>query len=176
MSISTQPSDDYSENDADLRPYRPCVGLMLINKSGKVFVGNRIDTPGAHWQMPQGGIDEGETAHQAAIRELYEEVGCDKNSVKLLGESKKWHYYDLPKSLSERIWDGKFRGQRQKWFLFLLTAGDDIIQLDNHHAEFSEWKWLALGDLTDNIVHFKKQTYEAVLKEFSDIIRAELAG
>jgi putative (di)nucleoside polyphosphate hydrolase len=146
------------------RPYRPCVGIMLINPAGLIFVGNRIDVDGDHWQMPQGGIDEGETAEQAAWRELAEEVGTRK--AKLLGESAGWLSYDLPPELSRRVWHGRYRGQTQRWFAFRFTGDDREIDLEAHHAEFEAWRWVDLSDLETLAVDFKRDIYRQVAREF----------
>ncbi|MEQ8443852.1 MAG: RNA pyrophosphohydrolase [Alphaproteobacteria bacterium] len=151
----------------DPRPYRPCVGLMLFNRGGHVFVGNRIDVPGDHWQMPQGGIDPGETPEQAAWRELMEEVGTDK--AEIIAESENWYPYDLPSGLSRRIWKGRYRGQTQRWFAFRFLGDDGDIDLTVHKPEFGEWRWVALNDLPDLIVPFKRPIYERVIKEFAGI-------
>ncbi|WP_319637422.1 RNA pyrophosphohydrolase [Pacificispira spongiicola] len=164
MSI-TDSVDPYRD---DPRPYRPCVGLMVFNKDGLVFVGNRIDVPGDHWQMPQGGIDPGETPEQAAWRELREEVGTDK--AEILGESRTWYPYDLPPGLSRRIWKGKYRGQTQRWFALRFLGQDTEIDLTLHQPEFSEWRWVSLTDLPDMIVPFKRPIYERVIEEFSDLV------
>ena len=156
-------------NSGDNRPYRPCVGLMLINRLGEVFVGNRIDTPGDHWQMPQGGIDEGEAPDVAAMRELAEEIGTDK--ARILAESETWLSYDLPRELSRKIWQGRYRGQTQKWFLLLFDGEDSDVRLDSHHPEFSEWQWTPLDELTRLIVPFKRDTYELVVAEFAPRIK-----
>jgi putative (di)nucleoside polyphosphate hydrolase len=148
---------------ADMRPYRPCVGIMLINGAGRVFVGNRIDIDGDHWQMPQGGIDEGETAEQAAWRELAEEVGTD--AAELLGESARWLEYDLPPDLSRRAWNGRYRGQTQRWFAFRFTGNDRDIDLEAHKAEFEAWKWADLSELVDLTVGFKRDVYRAVVAD-----------
>jgi len=136
---------------------------MLINSEGLIFVGNRLDVDGDHWQMPQGGIDAGETAEQAAWRELFEEVGTDK--AELLGESAGWFSYDLPPDLSRRVWKGKFRGQTQRWFAFRFTGDDREIDLEAHTAEFEEWRWAKASDLTDLAVDFKRKIYRAVVRE-----------
>lgn len=154
------------------RPYRPCVGLMVVNGAGHVFVGNRIDTPGDHWQMPQGGIDEGEEPAEAALRELKEEIGTD--NAMILGESENWYAYDLPRELSRRVWKGRYRGQTQKWFLLLFRGDDSDIVLDSHHPEFSEWQWVALDRLSDLIVPFKRDTYDQVVREFVPLVDAHL--
>jgi putative (di)nucleoside polyphosphate hydrolase len=147
----------------DTRPYRPCVGIMLINAAGRVFVGNRNDVDGDHWQMPQGGIDDGETAEQAAWRELAEEVGTDK--AELLGESAQWLHYDLPEALSHRVWHGRFRGQTQRWFAFRFTGDDRDIDLDAHKAEFEAWRWAPLSELVDMTIGFKRDVYRRVVDE-----------
>lgn len=156
----------------DDRPYRPCVGLMVVNEQGHVFVGNRIDTPGDHWQMPQGGIDDGEDPADAALRELKEEIGTD-NAV-ILGESESWYSYDLPRELSRKVWKGRYRGQTQKWFLLLFRGQDREIVLDGHHPEFGEWQWVSLDRLSDLIVPFKRDTYDRVVAEFEPLIRTHL--
>lgn len=149
----------------DPRPYRPCVGLMLFNAIGEVFVGNRIDVPGDHWQMPQGGIDPGESPEEAAWRELQEEVGTTK--AEILAESKTWYPYDLPHGLSRRIWKGQYRGQTQRWFALRYLGEDTDIDLTGHKPEFSEWRWISLEALPEVIVPFKRPIYERVILEFS---------
>jgi len=155
--------------DPELLPYRPCVGVMLINADGMVFVARRKDTPDA-WQMPQGGIDEGETPRQAALRELEEEIGTAK--AEILAESAGWHRYDLPPHLLGRVWGGRFRGQEQKWVLCRFTGQDTDIDLDTDHPEFDAWKWVPVADLTRLIVPFKRAIYEAVVAEFRDRLPA----
>jgi putative (di)nucleoside polyphosphate hydrolase len=145
--------------------YRPGVGIMLLNRAGEVFVGRRIDMPAMPaWQMPQGGIDPGETPLDAALRELKEEIGTDK--VQLLGESQGWLSYDLPAELSRGIWGGRYRGQRQKWFAMRFTGDDSDIDLGTAHPEFDAWKWVSPEQLTDVIVSFKRQLYFDILTEF----------
>lgn len=147
----------------DMRPYRPCVGIMLINATGRIFVGNRNDVDGDHWQMPQGGIDDGETPEQAAWRELAEEVGTDK--AILLGESREWLRYDLPGELSRRVWHGRYRGQTQRWFAFRFTGDDLDIDLEAHHAEFEAWRWAELAELVELTIGFKRDVYRRVVDE-----------
>lgn len=156
--------------DSDPRPYRPCVGIMLLNNQGLVFVGNRIDVPGDHWQMPQGGIDKGEEPLDAAFREVQEETGIAPSKVELIRQSETWHAYDLPKPLSRKIWRGKYRGQTQCWFAMRFTGQDSEIDLETHKAEFSQWRWVGLAELPSLIVPFKRHTYQQVIEEFSDIV------
>jgi putative (di)nucleoside polyphosphate hydrolase len=138
---------------------------MLLNRQGEVFVGRRIDMPiTPAWQMPQGGIDPGETPLQAAVRELREEIGTDK--AELLGENPGWLEYDLPPELSQGVWGGRYRGQRQKWFAMRFTGNDSDIDLATEHPEFDAWKWVASERLPDVIVPFKRQLYIDVLAEF----------
>ena len=145
--------------------YRPGVGIMLLNPAGEVFVARRMDMPAmSAWQMPQGGIDPGETPFQAALRELKEEIGTDK--AELLGESQGWLKYDLPAELSRGIWGGRYRGQRQKWFAMRFTGDDSDIDLATAHPEFDAWKWLSPERLADVIVPFKRQLYIDILAEF----------
>jgi len=147
-------------------PYRPCVGVMLVNGEGKVFVGQRIDNDAPAWQMPQGGIDEGETPLAAALRELGEETGLPADAVTVESETSDWVTYDLPHELVPKIWKGRFKGQKQKWVLMRFTGSDDLINIETEHPEFSEWCWLPASDLVANIVPFKREVYEQVLGEF----------
>ncbi len=151
-------------------PYRPCVGLMLLNPRGRVFVAQRLDMPGTAWQMPQGGIDAGESPREAAIRELGEEIGTTK--AEIIAESRDWLRYDLPLDLVPRIWRGRYRGQEQKWFAMRFLGSDADIDLDAHDREFQEWRWLAPEDLPALVVPFKRAVYEAVLAEFLPLIEA----
>ena len=148
-------------------PYRPCVGIMLFNDEGKVFVGKRIDQTVEGWQMPQGGIDPGETPEQAALRELKEEIGTDK--AKPLREMEGWLDYDLPQHLLGVALKGRYRGQRQKWLAMRFTGNDEDIDIATHEPEFAEWKWLAMEALPRMIVPFKRDTYAKVIEEFRDL-------
>lgn len=154
----------------DTRPYRPCVGILLLNADGEVFVGNRIDVEGDHWQMPQGGIDEGETAEQAALREIFEETGVAPDKVEIVRVSDNWFAYDLPRHLSWRIWGGRFRGQTQRWVAMRFLGADDDIDLAAHKAEFADWRWVSPAALPALIVPFKRDTYARVLEEFRDVV------
>tara|TARA_Y100001947_G_C10314089_1_gene293022 strand:+ start:830 stop:1324 length:495 start_codon:yes stop_codon:yes gene_type:complete len=155
--------------ETDDRPYRPCVGVMLLNTAGLVFVGNRIDVPGDHWQMPQGGIDDGESPAEAAFREVQEETGIAPEKVRLIRESDRWLHYDLPAGLSRRIWKGRYRGQKQRWFAMRFLGVDADIDLDFHTPEFGAYRWASIADLPDLIVPFKRDTYQQVVSEFRDV-------
>jgi putative (di)nucleoside polyphosphate hydrolase len=154
---------------SELSFYRLGVGIMLLNDSGKVFVGRRIDMPAglAAWQMPQGGIDPGETPRQAALRELKEEVGTDK--AEILAESAVWHHYDLPPEIAGRMWRGRYRGQRQKWFAMRFTGSDADIDPATEHPEFDAWEWVSPDRLPELIVPFKRQIYLDVLAEVREL-------
>jgi len=144
--------------------YRPCVGIMLLNRRGEVLVARRADVKGEAWQMPQGGIDKGEEPRTAALRELKEEVGTDQ--AEILAESKNWLSYDLPSELSEKARHLGWRGQRQKWFVMRFMGRDNDISLAAEHAEFDAWKWVPARELPNLIVAFKRQVYIDLLAEF----------
>ena len=150
--------------NANTLPYRPCAGIMLINDQGQIFVGERIDMPGA-WQMPQGGIDEGESHEAAALRELEEEIGVRANNAEIIKQTEDWVYYDLPDHLLGKVWGGRFRGQKQRWFLIRLNAEDSVINIETEHPEFSRWKWTDAASLLSEIVPFKRPVYEVVVAE-----------
>jgi putative (di)nucleoside polyphosphate hydrolase len=150
-------------------PYRPCVGLMVLNRAGQVFVGNRIDQSIESWQMPQGGIDEGEEPWDTALRELKEEIGT--SNVELLREHPDWLFYDLPPQLIGVAWEGKFRGQKLKWFAVRFKGTDADINVKTAHQEFSNWKWADIGDLLGLIVPFKREIYAKVIAAFSDLAK-----
>lgn len=152
----------------DALPYRPCVGVMLFDSAGRVFVGRRIDTPDA-WQMPQGGIDPGETPAEAALRELEEEIGTA--NAEIAAETADWLAYDLPGHLVGRLWGGRWRGQRQKWFACRFLGDDRDIRLDTAHPEFDAWRWAAIDELTALIVPFKRAIYAAVVDELGPAVR-----
>ena len=145
-------------------PYRPCVGVVLTNGQGLVFAGQRSDMAEPAWQMPQGGIDKGESVTDAALRELHEETGVAPEHVTVLGETKDWLPYDLPPEVLP--YRGKYRGQTQKWVLIRLEEGDDVIDLENEDVEFSDWRWMTGAEILGLIVPFKRIIYEAVLSEF----------
>jgi len=148
-------------------PYRPCVGITLFRQDGKVFVAQRIDNPGPAWQMPQGGIDDDEDPLKAAWREMKEEIGTNK--AELVGESRGWLEYDLPHDLVPKIWKGRFRGQRQKWFAFRFEGTDKDIDIATKHAEFSAWQWVDFTTVPDLIVPFKRDLYRLVVAEFQHL-------
>ena len=142
-------------------PYRPCVGIMLLNQDGKVFVGKRLDQTVEGWQMPQGGIDKGEEPREAALRELQEEVGTDK--AEIIGEMDGWVTYDLPEHLIGVAFKGKYKGQKQKWFAMRFTGKDSDIDLTTHEPEFSDFRWVDVKELPDLIVPFKRDSYKQVV-------------
>ncbi|MEY3004780.1 MAG: hypothetical protein RLZZ491_1956 [Pseudomonadota bacterium] len=147
-------------------PYRPCVGVVLSHADGRVFAGQRADMDSPAWQMPQGGIDAGETPLAAAYRELREETGVGAGDVRLVAQTADWHHYDLPVTVVPTRWQGKYRGQAQKWVRFELTAPDSVIDLTHEDLEFSDWRWMRGAELLDLIVPFKRPIYAAVLAEF----------
>ena len=153
-------------NSLQRLPYRPCVGVLLLNAGGEVFVGRRIDMVQEAWQMPQGGIDRGEEPREAALRELEEETGVAPHLVELLAETREWLRYDLPPSLVPRVWRGRYRGQEQKWFAARFLGSDADIDVRTAHQEFSDWRWSPAGELAANAVSFKRALYEAVIAEF----------
>ncbi|MCI5049288.1 MAG: RNA pyrophosphohydrolase [Rickettsiales bacterium] len=146
-------------NISDL-PYRLGVGIMLINQQGNIFVAQRIDKTSEAWQMPQGGIDEGESPLICAYRELEEETGVQEKNIKLIHEFPEWLTYDLPEDLIPKLWKGRYRGQKQRWFIFELMADDSAINIETEEPEFSEWRWDSVDALPDIIVPFKRKMYE----------------
>ncbi|MEL7012292.1 MAG: RNA pyrophosphohydrolase [Pseudomonadota bacterium] len=155
---------------ADALPYRPCAGVMLINRSGEVFVGQRKESDVPAWQMPQGGIDAGESPRDAALRELEEETGVSADLVHVEAETRDWLRYDLPENLLGKVWKGKYRGQEMKWFLMRFHGEDADVNIVTKHQEFSEWRWLPAAELSANIVPFKRAVYDQVLTEFADYL------
>jgi putative (di)nucleoside polyphosphate hydrolase len=149
--------------------YRQGVGIVLFNQGGGVFVGRRADVKEDAWQMPQGGIDPGESPEQAALRELKEEIGTDK--VEVLAESKGWLYYDVPSELAQKAWGRQWRGQRQKWFAMLFKGQDTDIDVATEHPEFNAWRWVSSRELSALAVSFKRQLYLSVLGEFPTLFR-----
>lgn len=149
--------------------YRRGVGLMLLNRDNLVFVARRIDMNDEAWQMPQGGIDGDETPEIAAMRELEEEIGT--NNATIIAESREWLHYDLPKDLRQKLWGGRYKGQKQKWFLLRFEGQDSEINIATKHPEFSSWQWVAPVRLPELIVPFKRDIYRQVLVEFADYLR-----
>lgn len=147
-------------------PYRPCVGVMLINADGQIFGGQRIDTTAPAWQMPQGGIEPGEAPEAAALRELLEETGIGAHLVEVIAEAPETLHYDLPADLVPHIWKGRYRGQEQHWFLMRYLGTDDQIEIRTGHPEFSEWRWLSAAEMLDSIVPFKRAVYDRVIAQF----------
>lgn len=158
-------------NAADL-PYRPCVGVMLVNDRGEAFIGKRIDNKeGDWWQMPQGGMDDGEDVLAAALRELAEETGVIAEKAVLIARAAEELLYDLPDELIGKLWGGRYRGQRQQWVLMRFTGSDEDVDLEAHDPpEFCEWKWVDPELLPELIVPFKKRVYRTVLEEFRALI------
>ena len=160
-------------------PYRPCVGIMLLNRQGLAFIGRRKDGPEhvdeVHvWLMPQGGIDEGEDPWPAALRELYEETNI--RSVEKIGEIEGWLTYDIPREIVGQAWKGKYRGQKQKWFALRFTGDDSEIDIahpggGHHKPEFVAWRWEPVANLPRLIISFKRAVYERVVREFSNLAK-----
>jgi len=146
-------------------PYRLGVGAVLLNGDGLVLVAKRIDTPGDAWQLPQGGIDGDEDPREAVLRELEEEIGT--KNVEIIAESEDWLTYDLPKDVRKKVWKGRYRGQKQKWYAMRFLGQDADIDLEAHkHPEFSEWQWMDMLLLPDRIVPFKRDLYQDIVSSF----------
>ncbi|MEP4248258.1 RNA pyrophosphohydrolase [Tateyamaria sp.] len=148
-------------------PYRLNVGVMVLNADGQVWVGQRKDNSRDAWQMPQGGIDKGEDPRAAALRELEEETGITPDLVDVVSESSDWIPYELPHDLIPKLWKGKYRGQKQKWFLLRFSGSDSQVNIATEEPEFSAWRWMPVVELPDAIVPFKRDVYVAVLAAFS---------
>lgn len=158
----TPPSAIPREHKCGL-PYRPCVGVMLVNPVGLVFTGQRLDQMVEAWQMPQGGIDPGEDPYETALRELREETGVDPALTSLLGTTPEWHYYDLPDDLIGRIWKGKYAGQRQKWYALRFHGTDADVNIATEHPEFRHWRWSPVDTLVEMAAPFKRELYADVI-------------
>jgi len=152
-------------------PYRRNVGVMVLNSQGKVWAGRRIDNPADAWQMPQGGIDEGEDAKAAALRELTEETSIPATSVEVIGETPGWVPYDLPHDLVPKLWKGRYRGQEQKYFAMRFDGPDELVNIDTEEPEFSHWAWMDWDVLLEKIVPFKRHVYEEVGRAFESHLR-----
>ncbi len=153
--------------DRDGLPYRPAAGVMLLNRDGKVWVGQRLDSTLEAWQMPQGGLDPGEDAEAGALRELEEETGIVRDKVEIVARAPEPLLYDLPDELIGKVWKGKWRGQRQTWFLMRFTGVDEDVNLQTPEPEFRAWKWADPRDLPDLIVPFKQGLYRDILRAFA---------
>lgn len=149
-------------------PYRPCAGIMLLNNQGKVFVAKRIDTAVEAWQMPQGGIDDGEDPKSAAIRELEEETGITE--VTIIAEHEEWLTYDLPDELYGKVWKGRYGGQTMRWFIMRFNGSDDDINIDTDHPEFSIWRWADMSELPEIIIPFKKDIYRNLSNHYAYLV------
>jgi len=148
--------------------YRPNVGIMLLNADNMVFVAQRIDMPSKAWQMPQGGVDKGEDVTAAAYRELKEEIGTDNATIVATIED--WLYYDIPPELGQKLWKGKWKGQRQRWFAMRFLGDDSEINIETEDPEFSDWQWAELDVLPDLIVPFKRDLYAEVVRRFRPLV------
>jgi putative (di)nucleoside polyphosphate hydrolase len=169
-----EPSDEdvARATDQGAGAYRPGVGIMLVNRDGRVFVGQRFDSVVEAWQMPQGGIDKGEEPWDAALRELGEETGVPAHLVERIGETEGWLRYDLPEELRRVLWKGRYRGQRQKWYALRFLGTDDDVNIATHEPEFRDWKWAGLDELANLIVPFKRELYAALIAELRPVIGA----
>ncbi len=147
-------------------PYRPCVGIVMVNAAGHVFAGTRADMDQPAWQMPQGGIDAGENPRAAAARELCEETGIAPDQTRFLRQTADWLTYDLPAEVIPHRWGGRYRGQKQHWIMVELIAPDSAIDLTYQDVEFSDWRWMSAHDLLAQIVPFKRDIYARVFREF----------
>jgi putative (di)nucleoside polyphosphate hydrolase len=165
----TEAEDAVAEEDGEVTglPYRDGVGVMLFNASGRVFVARRIDMSSEAWQMPQGGIDPGETLRAAALRELEEEIGTAKAEV--IAEGRDWLTYEFPHWLLPKVWDGRYLGQRQKWFAMRFTGDDADINIATETPEFLDWKWEDINLLPEIIVPFKRRLYQDIISEFGHL-------
>ena len=152
------------------RPYRKGVGMVLLNAQGHAFVARRIDTTAEAWQLPQGGIDDGESPREACLRELEEEVGTAK--AEIIAETDGWLRYDLPEDIADKVWKGRFRGQKQIWYCLRFLGTDDDINIETAHPEFCEWKWLPVAELPDMIVPFKRAIYEQIVDCFLTVAQS----
>lgn len=167
--MSRTGKDGGTHGPARRQRYRRGVGAIVVNAEGRVLVAQRIDAPGEAWQLPQGGIRKGEKARAALRRELAEEIGTDR--FKIIAESARRHRYDLPKALADRVWKGRYRGQKQRWFVLRFTGTDTDIDLAvSDQPEFTAWRWVRIEELPDLAVDFKRRLYEELVAEFSELV------
>jgi 8-oxo-dGTP pyrophosphatase MutT (NUDIX family) len=159
----------YRIPDETLKKYRRGVGIMLVNRRSEILIARRNDVSGEAWQMPQGGINRGELPRKAAYRELREEIGTD--NARIIAESAGWFYYDLPEEIANKAWSGRWKGQRQKWFVMYFDGTDTEIDLATSDPEFDAWRWATVHELEQLAVSFKKNLYVALLEEFASVIR-----
>ncbi len=157
------------DREIDALPYRPCVGLMILDAAGRIFAGQRLDGIYDAWQMPQGGIDAGETPREAVLRELTEETGITPDLVEIIRESRDWLPYDLPRHLVTKLWNGRFRGQKQRWFAIRFNGADRDVNIATAEPEFRVWAWMGHEELIGCIVPFKRDIYARVFAEFGDL-------
>ncbi len=160
-----------NDPDREGRGYRRGVGMVVFNDRGQVVVGRRLDFRSDAWQMPQGGIDDGEEPREAAVRELLEEIGTDK--VEIVAETEGWLRYDIPEDLAAKLWQGSYRGQEQKWFAMRFLGTDADIDIDTELPEFNAWKWLPFAQTPEAIVPFKRELYARLVEEFSGVVVAD---
>ena len=156
--------------DVSKLDYRKNVGMILTNAKGHIFAGKRLDNKTDAWQMPQGGIDEGEAPETAAFRELTEETGIHPSNAQILGSTAGWLFYDIPVELIPQLWNGQFRGQKQKWFAFEFLGKESDINIATEEPEFSEWAWKSKDDLLSSIVPFKVEVYQKVFLELGHLL------
>ena len=171
MSHDTIDPSQILDPNKDTRPYRANVGIVLTNSHGKVWVGSRIDMPTQHWQLPQGGVDEGEDLEKAMWRELEEETNVKKSDATIIDAHKDWLTYDLPHDLSLTFWGGQYRGQKQKWYVLRLNSDDSVININTVEPEFKDWKWVDISDIPSLIVPFKKDIYQKLVNDFSHLCK-----
>ena len=157
--------------DVSKLEYRKNVGMVLVNTNGHIFAGKRLDNNSDAWQMPQGGIDKGETPEVAAFRELSEETGIHHSKARLIGATAGWLSYDIPVELIPKLWNGQYRGQEQKWFAFEFLGKDSDINIITKEPEFSEWAWKSKKDLLSSIVPFKLEVYQKVFSELGHLVK-----
>ena len=171
------PDDDAFLDDGSLPDYRPCVGIMVINHQGRVWMGRRADAPddlegpGEWWQMPQGGIDKGEHHESAALRELFEETGI--RNAEIIARTDRWLTYDFPETIAKKAWAGRYRGQKQVWYAVRFSGEDSEINIDPpaeevHNKEFSTWEWVRADQVTSRVVAFKRDVYVAVMDQLGE--------